>query len=210
MAVVAIVGDAGSGKTLLAEQVVARLVADGVRVGYVKHAPHGFEPGRPDSDSERVLAAGADPVAVLGRDGLLQLTVRSGQHEEQLTQLLTGLRGEVVLLEGFSAGSWPKIRVCASGRDPRAVADPVLLDLTRPAVGRFESDAVERAVTLLTGLRAAHGPDRVRLAADGRPVPVRGFAEAAVAGTLRGLLGTLRGVEDPARLEVEVERSDRA
>ena len=206
MPIVAIVGDSGSGKTLLAEQVVAALVADGRRVGYVKHAPHGFEPGRPDSDSERVLAAGADPVVVLGRNGVLQLSVASGEPIDQLSQLLTGLRGDVVLLEGFSTSPWPKVRVSVEGREPRAVAEPVLLDVTRPADDRFSDDVVRAVVKVLTEQREAIGPDRASLHADGREVPLRGFAQTVVASALRGLTEPLRGVEDADHLVVELDR----
>ena len=206
MPIIAIVGDSDSGKTLLAEQVVAALAAGGLRVGYVKHAPHGFEPGRPDSDSERVLAIGADPVVVLGRDGVLQLSVASGEPVDQLSQLLTGLRGDVVLLEGFSRSPWPKVRVSVDGRAPREVADPVVLDVSRPVDHRFSDDVIRAVVKLVTEQREAVGPDRASLHADGHEVPLRGFAQTVVASTLRGLTDPLRGVEDADHLVVEVDR----
>ncbi|TVR19897.1 MAG: molybdopterin-guanine dinucleotide biosynthesis protein B [Nitriliruptor sp.] len=206
MPIVAIVGDSDSGKTLLCEQVVAALVAEGLRVGFVKHAPHGFEPGRPDSDSERVLAAGADPVVVLGRNGVLQLSVGSGEPVDQLSQLLTGLRGDVVLLEGFSRSPWPKVRVCVEGRQPREVAGPVLLDVTRGADDRFSDDAVRAVAKVLTEQREAIGPDRATMYADDREVPLRGFAQTVVASALRGLTEPLRGVEDADHLVVELDR----
>jgi len=206
MPIVAIVGDSDSGKTLLCEQVVAALVVDGLRVAFVKHAPHGFEPGRPDSDSERVLAVGADPVVVLGRNGVLQLSVGSGEPVDQLSQLLTGLRGDVVLMEGFSASPWPKVRVSIEGRQPRQVAEPVLLDVSRPADDRFSDDAVSAVVKVLTEQRDAIGPDRATMHADGREIPLRGFAQTVVASTLRGLTDPLRGIEDADHLVVELER----
>lgn len=206
MPVIAIVGDAGGGKTLLCAQLAAASAARGQRVGYVKHAPHGFEPGRPDSDSERVLAAGADPVVVLGPDGLLQLSVGTAGAEEQLSQLLAGLRGDVILLEGFSSSPWPKIRVAVEGSEPRQVAEPVLLDVTRPADAPFADAALARVIEVVDGQRAAPGPDRATLTADGREVPLRGFARTVVASTLRGLTASLRGVEDADHLVVELDR----
>lgn len=206
MPIIAIVGDSGSGKTLLAEQVVAALAADGRRVGYVKHASHGFKPGRPDTDSERVKGLGADPVVVLGDNGLLQLSVVSGDPVDQLSQLLTGLRGDVVLLEGFSWSAWPKVRVSVEGREPRKVADPVLLDVSRAEQDRFSADVVGTVVKLVTEQWEAIGPDRATLHADGREVPLRGFAQTIVASTLRGLTDPLRGVEDADHLVVELDR----
>ncbi len=206
MPVIAIVGDADGGKTLLCEQVVTALTAGGQRVAYVKHAPHGFEPGRPDSDSERVLAAGADPAVVLGRDGVLQLSVGSGSSGDQLSQLLTGLRGDVVLLEGFGSSSWPKVRVTVEGSEPRQVDGPVVVDLLRPTDGRFSESAVRAVTEALAQQREAIGPDRATLCADGREVPLRGFAQTVVASTLRGLTASLRGVEDPDHLAIELAR----
>ncbi|MFP4636294.1 MAG: molybdopterin-guanine dinucleotide biosynthesis protein B [Nitriliruptoraceae bacterium] len=206
MPIVAIVGDAGSGKTLLAEQVVAALVAEQLRVAYVKHAPHGFQPDRTDADNQRVSAAGADPVAVLGPDGLLELTVASGETTEQLAQLLGGLRGDVVLLEGFSASRWPKVRAAVEGRQPRGVADPILADVTRPADERFTDDTVRSVVKVVAEERERLGPDHAVLHADGRDVPLRGFAQRMVTSTVRGVASTLRGVGDADHLTIEVER----
>ncbi|MFP4148066.1 MAG: molybdopterin-guanine dinucleotide biosynthesis protein B [Nitriliruptoraceae bacterium] len=206
MSLLAVVGNSGSGKTLLCEQVAAALVDDGLRVAYVKHAAHGFDPGRVGSDSGRVRAAGADPVAVLGPGGLLQVHAGGGSAEELLTQVLTGLRGEVVLLEGFSAGPWPKVRVSLAGAAPREVAEPVLADVSRPADGPFPDDVVRAVVKLLAEQRDRIGPDRASLHADGREVPLRGFAQSVVASTVRGLTAALRGVDDPDRLELRLER----
>ena len=202
MPVIALVGHSGSGKTLLAEQVTSAGVDKGLRVAYVKHAPHGFEPGRPDSNSERVREAGADPVVVIGPNGRIELTGGGG---DPLPQLLTGLRGDVVLLEGFSSGPWPKVRVTAAGNEPREVADPVVLELVRHGQ-RFTDDDVTAVLDLVQERQAALGPDVVRFQADGRAVPLRGFAHTIVASTVRGLTASLRGVEDADHLAIEVRR----
>ncbi len=210
MSIIAVVGDSGSGKTLLCEQVVTALVADGLRVAYVKHAAHGFAPERAGSDSERIRLAGADPVAVLGPGGVLQLHAGEGSPEELLVQLLTGLRGEAVLLEGFSGGPWPKVRVAVDGTDPREVTDPVLADVTRPTGEVFGADAIHTVAELLAEQRDRIGPDRATLRADGREVPLRGFAQSIVAATVRAMTTTLRGVGDAAVLELKLERADRS
>ncbi|MEX2550948.1 MAG: molybdopterin-guanine dinucleotide biosynthesis protein B [Nitriliruptoraceae bacterium] len=205
MPIIAIVGNSGSGKTLLAEQLVAALDAEGLRVAYVKHAVHGFEPGRSGSDSERVRKAGADPVVVMDPDGLLEVT---GSSEELLAQLLTGLRGDVVLLEGFSSGPWPKLRVTVDGAAPRDVAEPVLFDLDRSRDERFPDAAIRSVTDVIKGRRAAIGSAHATLYADGREVPLRGFAQTIVASAARGLLGSLRGVDDADRLVLELRRGE--
>jgi len=145
-------------------------------------------------------------VVVLGRNGVLQLSVGSGEPVDQLSQLLTGLRGDVVLLEGFSRSPWPKVRVCVEGRQPREVAGPVLLDVTRGADDRFSDDVVRAVAKVLTEQREAIGPDRATMYADDREVPLRGFAQTVVASTLRGLTAPLRGIEGADHLVVELDR----
>lgn len=68
-AVVSVVGPSGSGKTTLIEAMVPRLRAAGLRVGTVKHAPHGYDVDLPGKDSWRHRAAGADAVLLAGRSG---------------------------------------------------------------------------------------------------------------------------------------------
>ena len=209
MSIIAVVGNSGGGKTLLCEQVVSALVADGLRVAYVKHAAHGFQPDRAHSDSERVRLAGADPVVVLGPGGVLQLHAGQGSAEELLSQILTGLRGDVVLLEGFSAGPWPKVRVAVDGAERREVAEPVLADVSRPVDGPFPDDVIRTVGTLLAEQRDRSGPDLAELRADGREVPLRGFAQSVVSATMRGMATALRGVGDAEVLELRLERRNR-
>lgn len=202
MRVRAVVGDSGSGKTLLVERLVGRLHAAGQRVAYLKHAPHGFDPGRAGSDTERVAAAGADEVVIVDGDGAVH-PVGSSAVRSAPDLLLGGIAADVALLEGWSASSWPKLRVRAAGTAPREVAPPVLLDLERGPEGFTEADLAAAEEVLLRSTPRAGDPV-VTVRADGTDVPVGGFAARAVAATVAGLLGTLHGVEDPGTLSVEV------
>ena len=53
------VGSSGSGKTPLLRRVLPVLVARRLRVGYLKHAHHGFGLDRSGKDSCEIRAAGA-------------------------------------------------------------------------------------------------------------------------------------------------------
>lgn len=64
--VVGVVGESGAGKTAVVEGLVRRLRDLGLRVGVVKHAPHGFQLDREGSDSERAARAGAAAVVLAG------------------------------------------------------------------------------------------------------------------------------------------------
>ena len=204
--VCAVVGASGSGKTLLIEQVVPVLARAGVRVGYVKHAPHGFDMDRAGSDSGRVRAAGAADVVVTGNGETAHVTAQRDSGDA-LPALGTHLAAsEIVLLEGFSRSAWPKIRVRAAGTSARAVAPPVLLELERAGT-RWEAAAVEQvAATVLRLAQDADGP-QVTVVADGVEVPVQGFAARVVASGVLGVTGALRGVDDPAVLSVTVRQA---
>ncbi len=67
--IVSFVGTSGVGKTTVVEALVPLLRASGLRVGTVKHAPHGHEVDRVGSDSWRHQAAGADAVLLAGAAG---------------------------------------------------------------------------------------------------------------------------------------------
>lgn len=67
--IVSFVGSSGVGKTTVVEQLIPLLRAAGLRVGTVKHAPHGHDVDRVGSDSWRHRRAGADAVLLAGADG---------------------------------------------------------------------------------------------------------------------------------------------
>ena len=117
--VIGVVGPSGSGKTALIEGVVQRLRADGIAVGAVKHAAHGFEVDRPGSDSDRMVRAGAAPVLLSGPEEQV-LRVRrdaAGLPVERLlgavaaTAEALGQPLELLLVEGFRHPDRPWVRV---------------------------------------------------------------------------------------------------
>jgi molybdopterin-guanine dinucleotide biosynthesis protein MobB len=124
---VSIVGPSGSGKTTLAAALIALLAARGLRVVAIKHASHGFQFDREGKDSQRLRAAGAAVVAVVGPDehGI----VAAGGGLETAVRLVRSLGDEadVVLVEGFHDLGLPAIRLEESARpEPAAVAERIM------------------------------------------------------------------------------------
>ncbi len=113
-----ITGWKNSGKTTLAERLVAELTARGWRVSTVKHAHHDADIDRDGSDSFRHRAAGASEVAlVTGRRWAIMHELR-GEPEPSPEEIVARLSPcDLVIVEGFKGAAHPKIE--ARRRDAR-------------------------------------------------------------------------------------------
>jgi len=127
--VVGFAGYSGSGKTTLVEQVIALLVARGLRVSAIKHAHHGFDMDRPGKDSWRHRQAGAREVLVASDQRMALLREFGEAGAPDVHGLLARLDPQVdwVLVEGFKASSLPRVEVWrapAAGQPARPVHYP--------------------------------------------------------------------------------------
>jgi molybdopterin-guanine dinucleotide biosynthesis protein B len=127
MKVVGLCGASGSGKTQLAEALIAGLTAAGAAVSVVKHAHKRFDIDIPGKDSYRHRQAGAFEVVVANSHRLAKVREFSAQAEPTVHELLAELvdlsrfgREHWVLVEGFKHADLPKIEVWR----PRAVRQP--------------------------------------------------------------------------------------
>ncbi len=120
--VVGFVGPSGVGKTSLLERLVAALGRRGLAVAVVKHASHGFLADRPGKDSYRLYEAGAEAVALISREQVATFSRAEGRgaKEVSLAAVLEGLpaRLDVVLAEGFSWESVPRVVLFRGGEEP--------------------------------------------------------------------------------------------
>lgn len=116
--VAAITGHSGAGKTTLIVQLIRRYVAEGLRVGAIKHTHHHLnEENR--GDTTRFRAAGADPVILAG-PGEAVIFAGSGITRAAYRRprdLLVHFDHDVVLVEGFrEVADWPKVAISAEAR----------------------------------------------------------------------------------------------
>jgi molybdopterin-guanine dinucleotide biosynthesis protein B len=109
--VVSFIGHQGSGKTMLLARLIPLLLDRGYRVGTVKHAPHEETLDRPDKDSTRHRSAGAERTLVIGGSsyGLFWEPSSEESIEETVERCFQGF--DLVLVEGFKHGPFPKVEV---------------------------------------------------------------------------------------------------
>ena len=115
---VSIVGHHDSGKTRIISRVLPMLIERGYRVGTVKDSPHLEAIDKPGTDSDVHKEAGATRVLLRGET----MTGLYWSHEEETLpeQIDRHFQDcDLVLVEGFKHGPFPKIEVFRLGRDLR-------------------------------------------------------------------------------------------
>ncbi len=109
------------GKTTLLERLVPNLTARGLAVSLVKHSHKDIDIDRPGKDSFRLREAGCQEVLLLGDRRWALMHELRGAPEPSLAYLLSRLqRCDLVLVEGFKQGDFPKLEVwrASQGQEP--------------------------------------------------------------------------------------------
>lgn len=108
----------GTGKTTLLTRLIPELRQRGVRVGVIKHAHHKLEIDTPGKDSYELRKAGAHQMLVASRHMWALMKETPNQEEPALDELVQQLeldRIDLVLVEGFKHGRFPKIELHRTG-----------------------------------------------------------------------------------------------
>lgn len=216
--VVGICGLSGSGKTTLLEGVIKELTRRGLKVGAVKHHGHGpgLTPADPPKDTDRLAAAGAEPVALLHEGGLVvnRGPEAAGWGPVAVAQAYcVGL--DLVLAEGFKTAGIPKIEVVAPDKDPVLPENGRLLATAgRDGWGRVEgldyldaNDPAGVADYILGKIKVKDAPvHKVSVEFEGRALEINPFVQNLLAGALNGLIDSLKGTPPQGRVVITIDR----
>lgn len=169
--VIGFVAASGSGKTTLLTRLVPVLRRRGLRLGYLKHAHHGFDLDVPGKDSYELRSAGAVQTLIASRERwALQSEQPEGLADPVLADMLARFdpeRVDLVLAEGFKHAAYPKIEVqrAAHGAGPLYPGDPHIIAVAcdGPLAGdhppALPLDDPEAVADFVLAWLAAHRPD---------------------------------------------------
>lgn len=132
--VVSIVGRKNSGKTTLTVALAAELKRRGWRVASLKHGHHAFEIDQPGRDSWRHFNEGEVEAVIMAGAGKVALVMRTEGEADPaalLRDFYAGRGYDVILVEGYKAGPFPKIEVFRRAVHDAPVYDPTDADAAR-------------------------------------------------------------------------------
>lgn len=212
--VVSFIGWKNSGKTTLAQQVVASLKEKGYRVGVVKSTHHtAVDFDRENSDTRQYCNASADVVALLAPDQMVSFTSRP---DMKLIDLVNRYFHDVdiVVGEGFkNERHIAKIEV--TGGEGELLRDQVtgvvalVTERTFPDGTRtFRPDQIQEIsgwiIEQFVEQESDHDIDAV-LFVNGKKVPMKGFVRDALAKTVVGFVSSLKRTTNPESMEIRIK-----
>ncbi len=107
-----ITGYSGSGKTTLIEKLLTLFTERGLRVSVIKHAHHDVDLDQPGKDSWRFRTGGSHEVLLVTAQRWFLMHENRESSEPDMTELMARLSPcDLVLVEGFKRGPWPKLEV---------------------------------------------------------------------------------------------------
>jgi molybdopterin-guanine dinucleotide biosynthesis adapter protein len=217
--IISVVGYSNSGKTALLVKMIHLLKSRGYSVGVVKHTEHDFSMDQPGKDTYQLRQAGADGVVLAGPGQIGFLGTRKEAKALDLEGIeqsfFPGL--DIVLTEGFKKGIQPKIVVLTEGQE-----EPLLKEIegsitatvgekpVRADWPHFKRDDPEGLVAFLEDrfLRRRERPF-IRVALDGKNIPMNHFVQEIIRSSILGLLSPLKGYKDSRMVEIKINLSDR-
>lgn len=215
--IICIVGSANVGKTTVLEKLIPALAQRGYRVGTIKHDVHGFEMDRDGKDTWKHKRAGAETIAISSPSQVA--SIRSVDSELALEDVAGRFfwTEDIVLAEGYKRSHFPKVEVfraaveaaplCTEPSDnliATVTDDPV--DLEVPRYGFQQTDQLAAFLEERYLKNRKQHSMQVRL--DGKKLPLKGFVQEFMQGALLGMLGSLRGWQEPKEITIQIRRGD--
>jgi len=197
--ILAVSGFKNSGKTTLCRKLISILLEEGVDAAFVKHTHENVLP--PSGSDTGVMMGTGCPTALWGPDGIRFEEDDGSVSPRSLAERFFPGK-ELVILEGGKVFALPKIWVGSPLDVPEDVAGVVAFyDRERPcAKERHFSAGEERALAALAAdmARKAEASPAELYCGDKR-IPVKTLVGQFISGSVKGMLGALKGDFDTRR-----------
>jgi molybdopterin-guanine dinucleotide biosynthesis protein B len=210
---VCIVGRSDSGKTTLLEKVVAELTQRGHKVGTIKHDVHGFDVDKEGKDSWRHKKAGAKTVVI--SSPTKSAIVKDVDTELNLERICFDYHKDmdIVITEGYKSSDNPKIEVvrkaqattplCSKEEQLLAIATDTEVDIDVPHYDINDASGISDFLEEQF-LKRGKKERGVVLMVDGKWVPLKPFIGHFLAGSIKGMINSLRGCKNSKNIEIKI------
>lgn len=229
--ILGIYGESDSGKTTLVEKLIMALEERNYRVATVKYIHEkGFSIDTEGKDTWRHSKAGSE-VVVAHSENEATFIVNKNLAPEDVAEILLKIAGfDIIIAEGLNDETSPKIAMGNREERPNTIMkysnnfDYVL----RYAVEEIETEKVLEKLPGLDcgkcGMKTCKelafairgnkntfddcqyfSEKRISLKVDGKEIPLGKFAKDMVAGTIAGMVSSLKGVEEGRSIKIEIK-----
>lgn len=211
--IISIVGKSDSGKTTLIEKLVPELTRRGYRIATIKHDIHGFEVDREGKDSWRHKQAGAHTVVISSPQKVA--LIRDVEKDLTLAELREKLIQDVdlILSEGYKKDVQPKIEVfrkekhrellCTEEDNLIAIVSDKKFEIGVPCF--FLNDIKGLADFIEEKFLKLKKEKGIALRVNGELVSLKPFIREFLSGSIKGMISSLKGCENPKRIEITIE-----
>lgn len=213
--IVTFIGWHDCGKTTLASRVVSHLKQLGYKVAVIKSTKEtGIALDTPGTDTHTHRSAGADSVMLVAPD---QMVLMTDNRQESLTSLAHRHFPDVdiVIGEGFKeARQVAKIEVFRNSDQKDLLRNTVTGVIAVASDEQISGDHIFRlseAAEIASFIEkrflqdAGKGADHTTLLINGNRIPMKGFVQDALAGTIRGFVNSLKlGPNTPKTIDIRI------
>lgn len=214
--IVSFIGWHDSGKTTLVSKVVTHLKEFGLRVAVIKSTKHtGIEFDQPGTDTHTYKKAGADAVTLMAPD---QFIIFSSPPEMNMIALVHRFFPEydIVIGEGFKhEKKISKIEVTSGDaellRDQVSRVIATVTDRQMSGDNIFRPDESKEIAEFIIKKfieNKRYIEEKALLLVNGKKVPMKGFVQDAIAGTVHGFVKTLKQTGEIGEIELRIKVSD--
>lgn len=220
---ISIVGWSKAGKTTLIEKLIPEIKRRGYKVATVKHDVHGFDIDKEGKDSWRHAQAGADIVFISSPSKIAM--IKKTERETPLNKIINSLiddEVDIILTEGYKSENYPKIEVFRKEGQTKLLCEDkednlvaIVSDTDRvmkKGIPCFSPDEIVKIVDFLEKkfIKTKDGSTPlVNLRVNGKEIKIKNFVREIISKTVLGMISSLRGVENPKRVEIKIKIEER-